>query len=220
MLSSFKSKLPTLLILAGAVLLAYVAVQYATMFYAQKQLARQWQAQQQKVSSISPPPSTLAAGDSLTRLSIPKLRFSAMVVEGSERRQLLLGPGHMRSTAFPGAPGNSVITGHRDTFFRHIVDLDKGDRIVVERGGGSYTYEVAYKKVVRPTDLWVTEATSDTRLTLLTCYPIHYIGPAPERLVVVAKLVSSSGAAPAKVATASAAVHDGSQATAGGSRKQ
>ncbi len=216
MLSSFKSKLPTLLILAGAALLAYVAVQYATMSYGQKQLARQWQAQQRKVSSASPPSSTLAVADSLTRLSIPKLNFSAVVLEGTERRQLLLGPGHMRSTVFPGASGNSVITGHRDTFFRHIVELDKGDRIVVERGGGSYIYEVAYKKVVQPTELWVTEATSDTRLTLLTCYPIHYIGPAPERLVVVAKLVSSGSTPPAKIATASAPVRDGHEV----SRKQ
>ena len=33
----------------------------------------------------------------------------------------------------------------------------------------------------------------DKRLTLITCYPIYYIGPAPDRLVVVAKLRGPAG---------------------------
>jgi sortase A len=150
-------------------------------------------------------------------LSIPKLNFSAVVVEGTSRRQLLLGPGHMPKSAAPGEPGNSVITGHRDTFFRHIADLDKGDQILVQRSGSSYTYEVSYKKIVKPTDLWVTEPSSDARLTLVTCYPIYYIGPAPERLIVVAKLVP---AAPAQIASAGAAVPASAKGFARRLRKQ
>ena len=62
----------------------------------------------------------------------------------------------------------------------------------MQRGGANYAFEVEYKKIVKPTEISLTEASRDTRLTMITCYPIYYIGPAPERLVVVAKLVSQS----------------------------
>lgn len=215
-LKNLRTKVPAALIVAGALLLGYVAVQYGTMFYEQKKLEREWAAQQRRpLPGIVQAPAP-ASDDGLTRLSIPKLNFSAVVVEGVSRRQLLLGPGHMPMTAVPGTPGNSVITGHRDTFFRHIVDLDKGDQILVQRSGNRYAYEVSYKKVVKPTDLWVTQPSSEARLTLLTCYPIYYIGPAPERLVVVAKLVQPAAA---KIA-ASATVPKTEYSSARQSRKQ
>jgi sortase A len=89
----------------------------------------------------------------------------------------------------PGEPGNAVITAHRDTFFRHIYELDKGDEIQVRRNGRLFTYQVTGKKVVPPQDLSVIKQTTDSQLTLITCYPTYYIGPAPERLVVFSRLV-------------------------------
>jgi len=186
----------------GLLLLGYVSVQYGTMFLHQRKLEREWVAQQRVTSSQA----TTPADNVLTRLSIPKLEFSAVVVEGTGQKELLLGPGHMEQTPAPGSPGNSVITAHRDTFFRHIVDLSKGDQVLVERNGGTYTYEVAYKKIVKPSDVSVIESSNDARLTLITCYPTYYIGPAPERLVVVAKLVGSPAEGrPAKLADAAPA---------------
>jgi sortase A len=92
----------------------------------------------------------------------------------------------------PGQTGNAVITGHRDTFFRHIYELVKGDKIQVRRAGSVFTYEVTGKKIVMPEDVSVIRQTPDPQLTLITCYPTYYIGPAPKRLVVFSKLVDSS----------------------------
>ena len=39
-----------------------------------------------------------------------------------------------------------------------------------------------------PTDLSVIRPSSDPELTLVTCYPTHAVGPAPQRLIVVAKM--------------------------------
>jgi sortase A len=89
----------------------------------------------------------------------------------------------------PGNTGNSVITGHRDTFFRHIYELQKGDAIYVRRNGEVFKYEVTGKKIVKPEDVSVLKQTSDAQLTLITCYPTYYIGPAPDRLVVFSRLV-------------------------------
>ena len=65
----------------------------------------------------------------LTRIRVPKIGMDAIVVEGASVKELSEGPGHMRETAEPGETGNAVITGHRDTFFRHIYELTKGDQI-------------------------------------------------------------------------------------------
>jgi sortase A len=129
----------------------------------------------------------------LTRILIPKIEMDAIVVEGASRKELSAGPGHMKQTAEPGETGNAVITAHRDTFFRHIYELTKGDQIQVRRSGRTFTFEVTGKRIVVPEDISVIKPTTDPQLTLITCYPTYYIGPAPKRLVVFSRLVESDG---------------------------
>lgn len=176
-----RNYLPAILILAGVGLLLFVGTQYARAYLEQRRLVLAWEKQQLQRRS--------EPGDGLTRLSIPKISLSAIVIEGTSRHDLLLGPGHISNTAMPGDTGNAVITGHRDTFFRHIYELNKGDLVSVQRDGSLYRYEVTGKKIVSPDDLSVLRQSSDNRLTLITCYPIYYIGPAPRRLVVFSKMV-------------------------------
>ncbi len=187
-------------LIVGVGLVVYVGTQYGSMYREQSRLERAWQAQQ-----MSPPldhPGIPA--DTLTRLTIPKIDLDSVVVEGTTPHDLLLGPGHLEHTATPGGPGNSVISAHRDTFFRHIYELKKGDSVLVQRGGKTYEYEVTGKKIIEPDDLSVIRPTQDPQLTLLTCYPIYYIGPAPKRLAVFAKLVKPT-AAPVSVSGKQAA---------------
>jgi LPXTG-site transpeptidase (sortase) family protein len=173
-------------ILAGTLLLAYVGTEYGQMLWSQRQLQREW-AEQQRDSGPSEKSSVV--DDGLMRLSIPRIDLAAVVVEGTSRRELNLGPGHMKDTPAPGQLGNAVITAHRDTFFRHIYELQKGDEILVQRNGRTFRYAVISKHIVKPTDLSVVAASQEARLTLITCYPTYFIGPAPERLVVTSKLV-------------------------------
>lgn len=187
-MARLKRFLPSLLMLAGVVLLIYVAAQYGSMYAAQRRLAQEWQ--QQNVPLPARPAGLVTT---LTRLTVPSIRLDAVVVEGVDRKDLLMGPGHLTETPEPGQPGNSVISGHRDTFFRHVHELKPGDSIFVERAGRQYQYQVTGKKVVQPTDMAVVQPTPDAELTLLTCYPTYYIGPAPQRLVVFSKLVGVKG---------------------------
>ena len=115
-------------------------------------------------------------------------RLRDVVLEGISTSSLLSGPAHMRGTAAPGANGNTVIAGHRDTFFRHVHSLRYGDDVYLSNGGKQYHYVVKSRRVVEPTDLSVLGQTPDPELTLITCYPTHAIGPASRRLIVVAKL--------------------------------
>jgi len=180
------------LLLIGVTLLGYVGSQYWEMYHSQRQLEAQWEHQQLSVMPVpGQPRAAIATADLLTRVSIPRIKIDAIVVEGASRKQLSIGPGHMVQTAMPGDPGNAVITGHRDTFFRHIYELQKGDEIVVRRNGQTFKYQVTGKRIVKPEDVSVLKQTKDAQLTLITCYPTYYIGPAPERLVVFSKLVES-----------------------------
>ena len=184
-----KQMVPYLLMAAGAILLLFVVSQYGQMFAEQKRLAEHW-SEQQKSSTAG----QANTDDSTIRLVIPKIDLTSFVVEGTNHHALLLGPGHMINTAEPGEQGNAVISAHRDTFFRHIHELEKGDQIYVDRGGKRIVYEVTSKKIVDPDDISVTRPSKESELTLITCYPTYYIGPAPKRLVISAKLASTQEA--------------------------
>lgn len=198
LLSWFRQHASSLLIVLGAMLLAYVGLQYGQMFWSQKRLQDEWtreqqrQAQQLRANNGATANPVALKDDGLTRLSIPSISLDAVIVEGTTNRALLLGPGHLADTPSPGDSGNSVISGHRDTFFRHIHELEKGDQILVQRNGKMFHYEVTGKHIVQPTDVSVLKPSKDTQLTLITCYPTYYIGPAPERLVVTSKLIDDS----------------------------
>jgi LPXTG-site transpeptidase (sortase) family protein len=167
-----------ILIFVGTVLCTYVVGTYLWMYAQQKILLRQW-----KHSEAHAP---------LTKLSIPRIHLEDVVLEGATRHSLLLGPAHLPQTAEPGSSGNVVIAGHRDTFFRHVHSLRYGDDIYILRNGERFHYVVRSRRVVEPTNLSVLRPTAEGELTLITCYPTHAIGPAPQRLIIVATLVSSS----------------------------
>ncbi len=187
-ISPWRKYFPSILMALGMMLLVYVGIQYYSMYSAQKRMARAWQEQNSKPRTEQS--TTVAAmDDGLTRVEIPKINLDAMVVEGATRKQLKIAPGHIPTTAVPGELGNAVITAHRDTFFRHIYELSKGDEIRVRRNGKIFKFQVTGKKVVTPEDVSVLNQTSDAHLTLITCYPTYFIGPAPERLVVFSKLM-------------------------------
>jgi LPXTG-site transpeptidase (sortase) family protein len=178
-----KQLLSVALMMVGACLLGYVGSEYWYMYHTQRVLEAEWERQGAAASAPG-----ASAAQALTRISIPKISLEAMVVEGATSQQLTEGPGHLTETAFPGDAGNAVITGHRDTFFRRIFELDQGDEINVQRNGRVFRYQVTGKKIVKPDDVSVLNPTNDAQLTLITCYPMHYIGPAPKRLVIFSKL--------------------------------
>jgi sortase A len=192
-----RRRLSVALMVIGALLLAYVATQYFAMYSEQRKLARQWQEQNSRTSTRAGGQNAPAVDDGLTRISIPRIELDAVVVEGTSFKQLAVAPGHLQDTATPGEDGNAVITAHRDTFFRHIFELKKGDNILIQRRGELFKFEVTGKKITSPDDVSVLRRSKDARLTLITCYPPYYIGPAPERLVVFAKLIDRSTPSPA-----------------------
>jgi sortase A len=127
-------------------------------------------------------------GDVLGRMDIPSLGVSVAVLQGTNSRMLRLGAGHIKDTALPGEPGNIGIAGHRDTFFRGLKDIHQKDEIQLQTATGLFRYEVDWARVVTPEDTGVLAPSTDSVLTLVTCYPFYLVGPAPNRFVVRAHL--------------------------------
>jgi len=123
-------------------------------------------------------------GDVLGRIDIPRLGVSVAVLQGTGSRVLRLGAGHIEGTPLPGEAGNSGIAGHRDTFFRELKDVRTNDEIQLQTATGLFRYQVDWVKVVAPDDISVLAPSPESVLTLVTCYPFYFVGPAPERFVV------------------------------------
>ena len=131
-------------------------------------------------------------GGIVGRLSIPRLGLRAMVREGSDADTLNVAVGHIPGTALPGGPGNFAVAGHRDTLFRGLRGIRRGDRIELETQGGKFSYIVAGTRIVEPDAVEVLKAGASPEMTLVTCFPFDYVGSAPHRFIVKASLVSGA----------------------------
>jgi sortase A len=177
-------RLSSALLAIGLLLVVFTLCSYAWMS------VEQYRLKSQSASAVSVALATAPerSRDNITVLNIPKIDLQAAILDGTGRKALLLAPGHLERTAWPGGSGNAVVAGHRDTFFRRLNELHKGDDIFVRRAGRQYHYAVSSTAIVNPDETSVIRPSPDARLTLITCYPTYYIGPAPKRLVVVATL--------------------------------
>ena len=125
-------------------------------------------------------------------IEISRLNLSAMVFEGTSDGTLARGVGHLTGSAPPGEPGNLVLAGHRDTFFRKLRGIREGDAITVNAPEGEFEYVVESTAVVSPDATEVLRPGNGATLTLITCYPFRFIGSAPDRFIVRARKVRTS----------------------------
>ncbi len=123
----------------------------------------------------------------LGRLDIPSANVSVMVLDGTDDSTLDRAVGRIEGTAMPGDRGNLGIAGHRDAFFRHLGELSEGDELTLATPRGISRYEVTRLEVVEPTRVDVLDPTEEPTLTLVTCHPFDFIGPAPDRFIVQAR---------------------------------
>ena len=185
-----------LLIVCAVSLLAYCGFVLIDARIFQKEEDRQLQSLLTATGRVSPaslktletlPPA--ATGGLIGRMDIPRLGISAIVMEGTSGATLRRALGHISGTALPGQPGNVGISGHRDTFFRPLRKIEPNDIVTLTTMAGEYRYRVLSTKVVGPDDVAVLDAGDDETLTLVTCYPFYFVGPAPDRFIVRAQRV-------------------------------
>ncbi len=130
------------------------------------------------------------------KLSIPRLKMEAAAVY-VDSNDLLKGLAQLPGSALPGEKGNLFISGHsvisplfsfKSVVFARLMDLKKGDQIMVEAGGAQFVYQVVELKVVDPKNLSVIPPPDvlGRYISLMTCVPP---GLNFKRLVVLGKML-------------------------------
>jgi sortase A len=154
--------------------------------------ARAWQAQAAR--GLEAPRTAEAAphvrpGSAVGRIEIPRTGLSAVVAEGLDARTLRRAVGHVPGSAFPGESGNVALAAHRDTYFKGLAKVRRGDVVRLSTPEGEFQYVVERTAVVRPERVDLIAPTPEPTLTLVTCHPFNVLGPAPDRFVVRARRV-------------------------------
>ncbi|MBI2334965.1 class E sortase [Candidatus Daviesbacteria bacterium] len=130
------------------------------------------------------------------RLTVPALKMESETVR-VDSNDLTAGLVHLPGAALPGEKGNVFISGHsalspllgfKKAPFATLINMKKGDQIVVEAEGAKFIYQVAEIKTVDPTDLSViTPPESLGRyISLMTCVPP---GLNLKRLIILGKMI-------------------------------
>lgn len=179
-------------------LTSWVVLRHDGAVASQEQLARFVEARDGKLVARSHPDFTLWSPHAISAwhasedhealplgvLRLPRLGLEAPILAGTDDKTLNRGIGHIQGTALPGAPGNSGLAGHRDSFFRVLKDIAVGDVLEVETLDGHRSYIVERAWIVHPDDVSVLEPTPSEAVTLVTCYPFYFVGSAPQRFIV------------------------------------
>lgn len=109
--------------------------------------------------------------------------------------------GHHAGSAFPGQIGNVVLSGHVDykgQVFKDLINVKKGDEVVVATEKGQYLYVVDNIVIVQEEGVpeeqkrrnaMYMDPTPDQTLTMITCWPY---GIDTHRLIVIAKPYQST----------------------------
>ncbi|WP_449537887.1 class D sortase [Ferdinandcohnia sp. Marseille-Q9671] len=127
-------------------------------------------------------------GDIVGLLSIPKIQADLAIVEGTDPNELRKGVGHYKGSYYPDEDGQIVLSGHRDTVFKRVGELEVGDEMIVEVPYGEYSYQITHTEIVDADDMTIiTLQNEKEELIVTTCYPFGYMGDAPYRYIIYAE---------------------------------
>lgn len=163
---------------------------------------------EQPAPVVEAPPGSPSGAGVPNRLSIPSVGINSDIIpvgwnvvqkDGREYSIWQVADyavGWHKTTALLGQSGNTVMAGHHNVngeVFRDLVNVEVGDKVVVDSNGQTFEYVVEMKTIVKekgePPEVrrknaqWISP-TEDERLTFVTCWP--YTNNT-HRVIVVAK---------------------------------
>jgi sortase A len=197
----FRGALGYALFCVGGASVAFSGGRYAVGMWHQQEARQAWdESEARAVVALArhtaaegiQPVVPIVTGAPVARLLIPRLGMDEIVLEGVEPDVLNAGPGHLPGSAFPGESGNAVISAHRDRHFARLGDIRVGDTLITESGTHHDRWVVISKRVI-DADAPALFRSRTATLTLTTCWPIRYLGTAPERLIVTARPIRQTG---------------------------
>jgi sortase A len=105
-------------------------------------------------------------------LEVPRLGLREIVLEGSSGRNLAFGP-TLVNTAQLDQSADRILSGHRDTHFSFLKELQTGDLLRLRTVKEVRDYRVSWQEAVDSRIQQLVIDDSVERLTLLTCYPFN-----------------------------------------------
>lgn len=187
----FLKKLSVFLLILGTVLFGKGVYIHAKAQVAQLLLNRAWE--KTLAGEKNAKPWSWADTHPVAKMTFAKGGDSFIILEGSTGSSLAFGPGHMAGTPLPGEPGNCIIAGHRDTQFRLLRDVKKGDELLLQKPDGKNLRYIVINIIITDyKNVCVLKNGNANRLTLITCYPFDAVIPGgPLRYIVQAELIVS-----------------------------
>lgn len=190
----FKSFLPLLFIVVGIVIISiggWQILDSKTQTEDSLEVAKKIVGENSKVEGTKKKddePFTPFVGETVGVLELPRIESELAIIEGTDEDDLKKGVGHYKGSFYPGENGQIVLSGHRDTVFRRLGELEIGDPLKVKMAYGDYDYEIVETKIVEADDTSIiTLQKKNEELIVTTCYPFSYVGDAPQRYIIYAK---------------------------------
>jgi sortase A len=144
-------------------------------------------------SSPAPSNSTSANNGSeiIGTITIPSAQVLALpITRGVDKATLNTGIAGAYPWSGPGLNGVFALAAHRVGAggpFRHLDQVNIGDRLSVEANSKTFTYRVTSNIIVEPEDTFVLNGPKDdSRIVLITCTPLNTF---KQRIVVTAELI-------------------------------
>lgn len=194
-----RRRVGALLYLLGGALLLHTGSTYARGALARSDARAAWErteaqraVRDARLIDFADGAALVRRGAPIARLVIPSIGLDEIVVEGVGDAELNAGPGHLPGSAIPGAAGNAVISAHRDRHFSTLGDLRIGDTVYTETTSGRTRWIVTTRRVVRAGKPALFSS-DQPLLTLTTCWPLRYLGTAPDRLIIEATAIEDRG---------------------------
>lgn len=161
-----------LLFIVGLLVLGKSLFMTAKAELAQQLISLSWHTRQTHQPSVKPWP--WADIHAIAKIDVPRLAISQYIMNNSSGEALAFGPGHLEGTSLPAEYGHSMISGHRDSHFAFLQNLEIGDKLLISNYLGrqrTYVIRASYFIDTREDSLIMHE--DHHGVTLITCYPFN-----------------------------------------------
>lgn len=196
--SKFVTILGILLVICGLVLIAYPFIEIKLDEKDISKNISEWDKKKVEVakevktnnkSNQKYPTVNIDGKDIIGKIIVVKTGEQIPILMGATEENLRGGATLYDNGVFPGEEGTAIVLGHRETTFGFLEDVNIGDEIDVETVTGTYKFKLKKTYITNPEDESILAQEKDLNLTLVTCYPFRYVGPAPDRFIAKLELI-------------------------------
>lgn len=196
--SKFVTILGVLLVICGLALIAYPFIEIKLDEKDISKNISEWDKKKVEVakevktnnkSNQKYPTVNIDGKDIIGKIIVVKTGEQIPILMGATEENLRGGATLYDNGVFPGEEGTAIVLGHRETTFGFLEDVKIGDEIDVETVTGTYKFKLKKTYITNPEDKSILAQEKDLNLTLVTCYPFRYVGPAPDRFIAKLELI-------------------------------